>query len=105
MIAGRSPWLCQGTTPPGAMVSLRRRKVRPSIFAGSSARLIAVSTVSVTPLAGVPFGIVASAIILSCGHCPANDAAPGVHATMAIMAAASDLRILTLQIRARDALL
>ena len=42
-----------------AMVSLRKRSVWFSILAGSSARLMAASTLSVTPLAGLGFGFIA----------------------------------------------
>src|SRR5271166_4123976 len=102
MIAGRSPWLCQGTTPPGAMVNLRRRSMRFSILAGSSARLIAASTLSVTPLAGLESGFLASAIILSAGHCPAN-AAGAVPAARTMASVAMDLYISLSRIGARDA--
>jgi hypothetical protein len=47
---------------------LRRRSVRPSIAAGSFERSIADRTVSVTPLAGVVTGVVASARISLAGH-------------------------------------
>src|SRR5271157_38186 len=93
MIAGRSPWLCQGTTPPGAMVNLRRRSMRFSILAGSSARLMAASTLSVTPLAGLESGFLASAIILSAGHCPANAAGAAIPAARTMATAARDLFI------------
>src|SRR5512135_517555 len=71
MIAGRSPWLCHGTTPPGSTTSLRRRNWRPWIFAGSFARSIDESTVSVTPFAGVLSAFVTLTPILSAGHSPA----------------------------------
>src|ERR1051326_5803002 len=92
MIAGRSPWLCQGTTPPGWMTSLRSRSSRSAIFAGSSASLIAASTVSVTPLAGVVPILVRSVPRLSAGHSPALAGPSNVNIAPATRPAARRLR-------------
>ena len=46
---GRSSWLCQGTMPPGWIMSLRKRSSRSFDCAGSLARSMAPSVVSVTP--------------------------------------------------------
>jgi hypothetical protein len=51
MMAGRSLWLCQGTIPPGSMVSLRMRNLRSLMLAGSFSTSIMAMTVSVTPTA------------------------------------------------------
>src|SRR5215510_10510116 len=72
MMAGRSPWLCQGTIPPGSMVSLRKRSWRSLIFAGSFSRSMAASTVSVTPLAACDTGSRALVLTWSAGHWPAT---------------------------------
>src|SRR5215510_9743727 len=71
MIAGRSPWLCQGTIPPGSMVSLRKRSWRSLIIAGSFSRSMAASTVSVTPLAACDTASRALVLTWSAGHWPA----------------------------------
>src|SRR3954453_23179215 len=73
MMAGRLPWLCHGTTPPGATTSLRKRNMRPSARAfGSSARSTAPITLSVTLAAGVLFIGRTSLPDLSAGHDPAS---------------------------------
>ena len=46
---GRSSWLCQGTMPPGSIVSLRKRSSRSSMWAGCLPRSIEPSVTSVTP--------------------------------------------------------
>src|SRR4051794_36610519 len=75
MMAGRLPWLCQGTTPPGCTTSLRRRSMRPSARAcGSLARSTAPITLSDTLMAGVLFIGRTLGPDLSAGHDPANAA-------------------------------
>src|SRR5262249_1678403 len=71
MIAGRSAWLCQGTMPPGSIVSLRKRSWRSLMLAGSFSRSMAASTVSVTPLPAWATGGRTSAWFLPRGHSPA----------------------------------
>src|SRR5262249_22158642 len=95
--AGRSLWLCHGTTPPGAMSSLRARNRRPWIDTGSLASSVDVITTSVTPLAGwvdigwpVPLGRRWSA-----GHSPALawPSAPKVIAAAAVRPTKVDRRL------------
>src|SRR5881227_2211284 len=73
MTAGRLPWLCQGTTPPGCTTSLRSRSMRFSARAfGSLARSTAPITSSVTLAAGVLFIGRTSGPDLSAGQDPAS---------------------------------
>src|SRR5215831_1897782 len=87
MIAGRSPWLCQGTMPPGSIVSLRNRSWRSLMFAGSFSRSMAASTVSVTPLPAWVAGARTSAFNLPAGHSPAADADKPATVAPAVIAA------------------
>src|SRR5688572_22451018 len=91
MIAGRSPWLCHGTTPPGWITSRRKRSARPSICAGSLARSIDASTVSVTSFAASVLGFVTLVPTLSAGHWPAL-AALTIDKAPSIMLAADSSR-------------
>src|SRR6516165_6362704 len=70
--AGRSAWLCQGTTPPGAIVSLRKRNSWSLSITCSLPRSIEPKVVSVTPDAGVLTGCRTLACIFPAGHSPAN---------------------------------
>src|SRR5882724_3891218 len=70
--AGRSSWLCQGTMPPGSIVSLRKRSSRSLILAGCFSRLIEPRVTSVTPTALVSTISRAFGFILLAGHSPAN---------------------------------
>src|SRR5271166_1644621 len=92
MMAGRSPWLCQGTMPPGSMVSLRNRSWRSLMFAGSFSRSMAASTVSVTPLPAWATGARASAFILSEGQLPATAADTPASIDPAVMPARTTFR-------------
>src|SRR5262249_58378604 len=70
--AGRSAWLCHGTTPPGAIVSLRKRNSWSLSITCSLPRSIEPKVVSVTPDAGVLTGGRTLACIFPAGHSPAN---------------------------------
>src|SRR6516225_7356973 len=72
--AGRSLWLCQGTMPPGSIVSLRKRSSRPSMCAGCLLRSIEPSVTSVTPTGLKSTIWRALALNLSAGHSPASAA-------------------------------
>src|SRR6266545_5781043 len=69
--AGRSSWLCQGTMPPGSIVSLRKRNSRSLMLAGCFSRLIAPSVTSVTPTGLVSTIGRTLGCILPAGHSPA----------------------------------
>ena len=86
MIAGRSSWLCHGTTPPGWITSRRMRSLRSLSAIFSLARSIEPITVSVTPLGLVAPGFWPSATTLLAGHCPAL--APGEISASALTKAA-----------------
>src|SRR3954465_4567132 len=70
--AGRSSWLCQGTMPPGSMVSLRKRSSRPSMCAGCLPRSMAPSVTSVTPTGLETTICWGFGFNLSAGHAPAE---------------------------------
>src|SRR5215469_18361528 len=70
--AGRSAWLCHGTTPPGATVSLRNRNSWSLSITCSLPRSIEPKVVSVTPDAGVLTGGRTLACIFPAGHSPAS---------------------------------
>src|SRR4051812_33544813 len=79
MIAGRSPWLCQGTTPPGCTTRRRIRNRRSLMPMPCCARSLVAIMVSVTPSAGVediawplPSGTILSAGQLPACAAPAN---------------------------------
>src|SRR6516162_6929776 len=98
MIAGRSPWLCQGTMPPGSIVSLRKRSWRSLMFAGSLSRSMAASTVSVTPLPAWLDGVRTSALNLPAGHSPAADADTPASVAPAVTAARTTPRPLAIRL-------
>src|SRR3954465_15103081 len=72
MRAGRSSWLCHGTMPPGAIVSLRKRSSRSFRGAGCFSRSIAPRVTSLTPTGLKSTLSRALACILSAGHSPAE---------------------------------
>src|SRR4051812_25569950 len=92
--AGRSSWLCQGTMPPGSIVSLRKRSSRPSIWAGCFSRSIAPSVTSVTPAALVSTIARTLVFILSAGHSPAKAAVLAIAVPVMMQASARPCRSL-----------
>src|ERR1041384_2703920 len=74
MMAGLSPWLCQGTMPPGSTVSLRMRNLRSLMLAGSFSTSIMAMTVSVTPIGLKSTGAGALGFFWSAGDSAANAA-------------------------------
>src|SRR5215207_6676237 len=71
MRAGRSTWLCHGTTPPGCTTSLRRRSRRPASATFSWPSSIMPSTLSVTSFGFISPDVRTPALVLSAGHWPA----------------------------------
>src|SRR5215203_4460323 len=71
MRAGRSSWLCQGTTPPGCTTSLRRRRRRSASATFSWPSSIMPSTLSVTSFGFISPVVRTPALVLSAGHWPA----------------------------------
>src|SRR5262249_11667765 len=65
-------WLCHGTTPPGAIVSLRKRSSWSLSITASLPRSIEPKVVSVTPDAGVLTGGRTLACIFPGGDSPGN---------------------------------
>src|SRR5262245_34043526 len=73
MMAGRSAWLCHGTTPPGSTTSLRMRNLRSSMPCSCATSIMAI-TVSVTPTGFMSTGLGASVLVWSAGHSSAKEA-------------------------------
>ena len=69
ILAGRSPWLCHGTMPPGWTTRRRMRSARPATPYSSSA--MEEMTVSVTLAGIIGPGLVTSTPTLFTGHSPA----------------------------------
>src|SRR5829696_2165279 len=86
MRAGRSSWLCHGTTPPGCTTSLRKRRRRSASATFSWPSSIMPSTLSVTSFGFISPVVRTPALVLSAGHWPAF-AGEARRATLAASAA------------------
>src|SRR5208283_3392759 len=84
MIAGRSAWLCQGTTPPGLISSRRRRNKRsltPTSVSSTSGIEATTSSVTSLGIVGPACWPEPSSLVLPGGHSAAPARPPKATST------------------------